>query len=329
MLFRSALRSQYDFDFLIDAGSVSRIDEVLRQAGFIQKPRRSKWEPIEYFHSLRRSDVPKNLDRVFSPGLHRTVEIHTRLWESDSEMIHFTLPNDSLSQGVMKTWNGITFLSLAPEEALIFQVLHILRHILNNQCRLSHLFELAMFLNRHSGENPIWPVFQSVVQKDDRLTEASGIVFSLASGLFQATVPSEARVFTVDRLTRASTFWVHRYGIKSALSNFGASKSSLYLHSLFVDSESDWREIRQQRLFPVQKPSTVAHASSRDISSRLAAYARQQAHVVRRIRFHGVAALKYVWGLPEWRRASKSEVRGINSRLAGEVALAPGPTSGD
>jgi hypothetical protein len=324
-----ALRSQYDFDFLIDAGSVSRIDEVLRQADFIQKPRRSSCDPMAYFHSLRRPAMPKNLDKIFSPGLHRTVEVHTCLWESDADKIRFTLPEDCLTRAVLKTWNGITFLSLAPEDALTHQVLHTFRHILNNQCRLSHLFELAMFLNQIAGGDPIWPAFQSLIRRDDGLMEASGIVFSLACGLFQPTVPGEARAFTVDTLTSASTFWVHRYGIKSALSNFGASKSSLYLHSLFVDSESDWRRIRQQRLFPIHKLATVARASSRDISSRSAAYARQRVHVVRRIWFHGVAALKYGWGLPEWRRVSKSEVRGMNTRHAGEVTLAPGATSGD
>ena len=324
-----AIRNQYDFDFLVDAVSVSRLNQAFRRADFIHKPRRSSSEPIEYFHSQRRPVVPKSLNKLYSPGLHRTVEIHTSLWESNTEKIHFILPNDNLSRAVLKTWNGITFFSLAPEEALVLQILHIFRHILNNQCRLSHLFELAIFMNCHSGQNPIWPDFQSLVQKDDRLMEASGIVFSLATGLFQSTVASEATAFSVDKLSSASAFWIRRWGIKSALSNFGASKSSLYLHSLFVDSESDWREIRQRRLFPIQKPTTVARASNSDISSLLTAHSRQFAHVMRRSLFHGVAALKYAWGLPEWRRATKSEVRGMNSKRTGGIVLAPGSTSGD
>ncbi|MBZ5544179.1 MAG: nucleotidyltransferase family protein [Acidobacteriia bacterium] len=324
-----ALRNQYDFDFLVDAGSVPRIDNALRQAAFIQKPPRSNSDPIEYFHSQRRPVVPKKLDGLFLAGLHRTVEIHTRLWELNAEKIRFALPDDSLSRAVLKTWNGMAFFSLAPEEALVLQVLHIFRHILNNQCRLSHLFELAIFLNQHAGENPIWPAFQAVVQKNNRLMGASGIVFSLAAGLFKAPVPGLVRAFTVDRLTRASAFWVHRYGIHSALTNFAASKSSLYLHSLFVDSKKDWQEIRQRRLFPIQRPATVARASSRSIASRLTAQSTQFAHVVRRSWFHGVAALKYVWGLPEWQRGSKSRVRVMNSNGAAGVAPALEVASGD
>jgi hypothetical protein len=323
-----ALRCQYDFDFLVDAGSVPRIDAALRRAGFVQKPRRSRCGPMAYFHSLRRPVMPKNLDRIFSPGLHRTVEIHTCLWESNADKIRFTLPEESLNRAVLKTWNGVAFFSLAPEEALVLQVLHILRHILNNQCRLSHLFELALFLNQHAGENPIWPAFQSVIQEDDQLMEASGIVFVLAASLFQVTVPNEARTFTIDRLTAASTFWIRRYGFHSALSNFTASKTSLYLHSLFVDSESDWREIRQRRLFPVKKPATVARASDGDMVSRLRAHSKQYVHVLRRCWFHGASALGYVWGLPEWRLHCKPEFRGMSSRRAGGTALAPEPSSG-
>src|SRR5207302_36063 len=103
----------------------------------------------------------------------------------------------------------------------------------------------------------------------------------------------------------------------------------LYLHSLFVHSETEWQKIRQQRLFPIQKPATVARASSGDISARLAASSSQFAHMVRRSWFHGIAALKYVWGLPEWRRGSKTKVLDMNPKRAGKVTLAPGSTSGE
>lgn len=325
----AALRNQYDFDFLVDASSVPGIDKALRLAGFIRKPQRSSFEPIEYFHSLRRPIVPKNLERVFSPGLHRMVEVHTSLWESNADKIRFTLPERSLDRAVLKNWNGIPFISLAPEEVLVLQVLHIFRHILNNQCRLSHLFELATFLNQRADGDPIWPAFQNVVSEDERLMEAAGIVFALASGLFHVSVPKQARAFSVERLSAASAFWVRRYGMDSALSNFSGSKSSLYLHSLFVDSDSDWREIRRRRLFPIRRPATVARASTRNMASRLSARARQFAHVARRSWFHGAAALKYVWGLPEWQRHSNSSAGLMCADRAEMVVMARESTSGE
>src|SRR5579862_248470 len=323
-----ALRTQYDFDFLVDASSVLKIEEALRRAGFIRKSRQSSFEPIEYFHSLKRPVVPKNLDRVFSPELHRAVEIHTCLWEPNAEKIHFTLPEKCLNRAVLKTWNGTSFFSLAPEEALAFQVLHIFRHILNNQCRLSHLYELATFLHHQAYGDPIWPAFQNVVLENDRLMEATGIVFALASGLFQVPLPKEARAFSVDRLSAASAFWVRRYGMPSAISNFMGSKSSLYLHKLFVDSESDWREIRRRRLFPVRRPATVARAASRHLTSRLTARARQIAHAAQRSWFHGAAALKYAWGLPEWQRNSKSPAGRTNTYRTEMVAMETESTVG-
>ena len=325
----AALRNQYDFDFLVDEGSIPTLDMALRQNGFIQKCRRSNSDPWAYFHSLRKPVIPTNLDRVFSPGLHRAVEIHTCLWEPNADKIRLTLPERSLDRAVLKTWNGIPFFSLAPEEVLVLQVLHIFRHILNNQCRLSHLFELAMFLNQRADGDPIWPAFQNVVLEDERLMEMAGIVFALASGLFKVSVPKRARAFSFDRLSAASEFWVQRYGMHSALSNFTSSKSSLYLHSLFVDSESDWLEIRRRRLFPVRRPATVARASSRDLTSRLTAWARQFAHMARRSWFHGAAVVKYVRGLPEWQQHSKSPVGRMDSNRAEIVVMEPESVSGE
>ncbi|HEV2352013.1 MAG TPA: nucleotidyltransferase family protein [Terriglobia bacterium] len=322
-------RNQYDFDFLVRPDSLGRLNEVLLDSGFIKKPKRIGDNQVVYFESTRQPQVPHNLDKVFSPDLYRPIEIHTCLWQASVEKIHFELPPDPLGGVVLKTWNDLSFFSLAPEEALVFQVIHLFRHILNNYCRLSHFFELTVFLHQHAEQKSFWTGFERVVQADPRLMEAAGVVFSLAANLFNLEVPGHAKPFTTDHLTSASAFWVHEYGLQSALQNFTNSKSSLYLHRLFVEKECDWKKIRRRRLFPIQKPGVVARASSRATMPNLGAHSRQLMHILRRSWFHGVAALKYVWGLPEWRRASRTGVGGINSKRADRAAMATGTMRGE
>jgi len=305
----AALRSQYDFDFLVRSDSLRRLNSILTEAGFIKKPQRPGRESAVYFFPQRRPTLPRNLDFVFSPDLYRPIEIHTCLWHPDNEKISFALPQDFLSRVIPKKFGDLSFFSLAAEDALVFQVLHTLHHILNNQCRLSHFLELAFFLNQGCGRDLIWPRFKEATKHDPRLQEAAGVVFSLAACLFNVAIPDEAVESTVARRTPASAFWVRQYGLNSALLNFTASKSSLYLHRLFVQNESDWKEIRQRRLFPVQMPAVVARSSSQDVTPRLAAHSRQVIHVLRRSWFHAAAAFNYAWGLPAWNRGVKSAAR--------------------
>ncbi len=300
-----ALRSQYDFDFLVSADSLPRLDKSLRDRGFIQKLEHRSYNPAVYFHSAREPVLPNSLDNIFSPELHRPVEIHCCLWQLDADKIRFTLSETSLSRAVIKTWNGTRFFCLPPEEMLLFQVLHTFRHILNNWCRISLLLELAVFLHQHAEQEQFWSRFEKLVCRDDRLMEAAGVVFSLSTGLFQSAVPNEARAFTINRLTTASAFWLRRYGFCSAVQNFSASKSSLYLHGLFIDNKADWREVRRRRLLPLRKPAIATRATTGNRMSRLATNSRRLLQVFGRVWFHAAAAAEYLCGLPAWRRVLK------------------------
>lgn len=299
------LRSQYDFDFLVSPDSLPLVDRSLQGRGFIKKPEHRSYNPAVYFHSAREPVLPNSLDNIFSPELYRPVEIHSSLWQLDSDKIRFTLPETRLSRVVIKTWNGTRFFCLSPEEMLLFQVLHTFRHILNNWCRLSLFLELAVFLHRYAGQEQYWSRFEKLVCCDDRLMEAAGVVFSLSTGLFHSAVPSEARAFTINRLTTASVFWLHQYGFRSAVQNFSASKSSLYLHGLFIDNKADWREVRRHRLLPLQKPAIATRATTGNRMSRLATNSRRLLQVFGRVWFHAAAAVEYLCGLPAWRRVLK------------------------
>jgi len=293
-------RNQYDFDFLISAAGLPRVDALLRNAGFIRKYPESPVRPVVYHHAQRIPHPPSTLAGIFSPDLHRSLEVHTQLWESGTEGLGVNWPGDPLSRLIQKDWEGLIFPVLAAEDALLFQVLHTFRHILNNWCRLSWFHEIAVLLQRRSGDETFWMDFRRLVQGQERLCQCVGIVFQLASRLFDAEVPHAIRPFTSGTITPAMALWVERYGIRSAMQNFSNDKCSLLLHELFVEDTAAWSRIRSHRLFPRHKPHTVVSLEGSHGPRLWPARFKQALHALRRMRFHLIAGLKYMGALPLW-----------------------------
>ncbi len=297
----ASLRTQYDYDYLVRPRSLRRADQALRAAGYLRKDHKEEY-PALYFQPAHPPLLSLRQDDLYSAHLCRSVELHVKLWEGEREQICFALPEDLLDRAFMRTSHGLRFFALADEDALIFQVLHTLRHILNNWCRLSIFYEIAHFLQNRSSDHVLWERFRARIEDRPGLPLAAGVVFSLTASLFGVEIPAAIKSWTTQALTPALALWVERYGRDSALENFRGDKFSLFLHREFVQDLSAWRDIRRRRLFPFQRPHRAVRASSQRFSSRLTAAWKQRVYAFRRVRFHLGAALRYAWELPRWQR---------------------------
>ncbi|HEX5482536.1 MAG TPA: nucleotidyltransferase family protein [Terriglobia bacterium] len=291
-----ALRNQYDFDFLISAESMELADRRLRSAGFIPKEGSRCTHPVVYLDQSGRTQPPSDIDSAYSPLTHRSVEIHTRLWEADAEKIAFELPANPLARAGERNWNGIQFYSLSPEDALVFQVLHAFRHVLNNKCRLSIFLEIARFIDSHSADKTFWRNFTRLLAGRMRLSEAAAVVFCMALSLFEPERPPELDALLARFLRPAMALWVSRYGLRLAFENFSSSKESLHLHRLFIENAQVWPTLKRRRLYPAQLPAMPHGAGAGGLRARY----RQAIHIARRAYFHSSSALRYWWGLPAW-----------------------------
>ncbi|MBI1983371.1 MAG: nucleotidyltransferase family protein, partial [Acidobacteria bacterium] len=252
---------------------------------------------------LRAPRFPVDWDGFYSPQLYRSVELHIRLWEAEREKIRIEVPEDPLDRIRVHEWQGLRFQTLDGVDALVYQALHALRHILNNWCRLSILFEIANFLDQRAGDTAFWEEFNKRIRRRRLLPEAAGVVFAVAARLFSVPIPGRAAAFPIP--TAVLSAWVERYGLSSALENFSGNKFSLFLHREFVESDAGWREVRRRRLFPMQSPLHAAKVLTQRASSRTAARWRQCKHAARRFRYHLISALLYALHWPLWRRTRK------------------------
>lgn len=302
----ASLRTQYDYDYLLSPASLERADQALRAAGYLRKSGREQ-HPIVYFHSSRHPRAPSNRDDLYSARLYASVEIHLKLWETDREKIHLVLPEDTLARAQARNGQGLRFFALADEDALIFQVLHAFRHILNYWCRLSIFFEIAYFLEQRSADLAFWERFRTLIRRDRRLSEISGVVFSLATNLFGVTSPILVNGDTAERLPAPLALWITRYGLNSALDNFSSNKFSLFLHREFVRDPSGWEAVRRSRLFPLRPPHRATATMDGTFPSRWTATCGQGLYVAQRLLHHLTAAIGYGWESARWKRLRTSD----------------------
>jgi len=301
-----ALRTQYDHDFLVPSSALRRAEDALRDAGYRRKNPVGE-HPVVYRRPEPAVRFAERSAALYSPLLGRSVELHTRLWDHSADRIAFDLPEDWFDRAVVRRYGDLEFAALCDEDGLIFQVLHALHHILGNWCRLSIFFEIARFLNRRFDDSRFWKRFLERAAPVRRLQAAAAVIFHLADRLFGAPLPPDV---TADLRTPAAlALWADRYGIVSALSNFRSDKFSLFLHREFLDANSDWTAVRRRRLFPIQRPHRLPGIVFQRGFSRLEKAWIDQAHALRRMKFHALAAARYALEYPRWAWLKRSAGR--------------------
>lgn len=307
------LRTTYDYDYLVARESVSRAEYALRAAGFLRKEG-AEDHPLVYFHNARPPRNPLSRNDLYSATFPRTIEMHYLFWDATPVKIPLILPVDPLLRiklrGVspfanppgLSVGRPVHFYALSEEDELIFQVLHVFRHILRSWCRLSSLLDIAYFLDHRAFDTAFWDRFLDRLGCSRPLSEIAGVVFLLAADMFGATIPAPVSVQTIRSLRRSLVLWVERYGHDSALSNFSDDKFSLFLHREFIQDQATWREIRRARLFPTHRPNHVLRSASRAVSFHGAANWKQGLYVAQRLKHHLVAAVQYGLESPHWAR---------------------------
>jgi hypothetical protein len=315
----AALRSSTDYDYLIPRSALRQADHVLRAAGYVPLVEPKKSYSITYAQAANPPRLVSCLDDMYSTRLPREIEVHSELWERDRERIDLRLPDDLLARRKLRSWQGLQFPALCDEDALIFHLLHLLRHLLGSWCRLSSLFEIAYFLKRRGSDIVFWERLRQRAQSHGRLPQVIGVAFALAADVFGAPIPHAVTEWTTQTLPSGMALWVERYGVSLALQNFSDNKFCLFLHREFVQDVEGWRYVRRRRVFLLERPARVAEAPTATFSSRLRATWTQLTYVLGLLRFHLPATLGYWFELPRWkrmlRRVQRSKGRSVRSGL--------------
>ena len=313
----AALRSQYDYDFLVHRESASAARHALEAHGYSLKTKNPGFEKEDESHFTAKAlAIPSSDQNFYSPNIARAVELHLGLWEPFRDKIKVGTPKDALNRKRLSNWERLRFPVLAEDDSLIFQVLHAFQHLLSFWCRPSCFLEIAHFLARRQGDKEFWERFRLRVDGHPHLPQMVGLVFSMAEILFHAPLPPAAAAWTTRTLPPTLSFWVKRHGREWALARFPGNKLSLFVHRAFIEDPEIWKEIERDRLFPFHRPAKVVEPRDPGHASRWRAKLDQSHYVLSRLRFHFGGLLSYLWELPEWKRNLQQVERTQNWRRA-------------
>jgi hypothetical protein len=294
------LRSQYDLDLLFRHEDMSAAYDVAVKLGY---------EPLTSSDKLSTDHLPTMIRKTgwewngdyFDTGIPISLEIHFRLWDEDTERFEVPGLNQFWERRQARQLEGIRFTALHPADAAGYSALHILRHLLRGALRPSHVYELALFLNRRSNDDSFWSTWAELHEPALQLLEC--VAFELARRWFHCRLP-EPLSNSVARLPADIKRWMELYSESPIAGLFYPNKDEVWLHWSLLDSLPARVSVLRRRLMPQQLPGQIyaVHTPSRDLTWRKR-LRRNWAHMVfslRRAIYHLFALLPTMRSAARW-----------------------------
>ena len=143
------LRHQTDFDFLVTPDSLENAKRAMQSCGYDQGEIAESGE-VTFTTPLRH--IPTANDDIYATPRHREVDLLTTL-RLFAHGVSIPMPTPDFNDLATKTLLDIAFPTLPSEEMFCLQVMHAFRHLLGSWVRVSWLFEIGYFIDRHYGDD--------------------------------------------------------------------------------------------------------------------------------------------------------------------------------
>jgi hypothetical protein len=312
---RSAhLRHQTDFDFLIAKGSLENAKNAIRSCGYEQEATREGAE-ITFATPLRH--IPSAKDDIYAIPRHRQVDLLTTL-QQNSHGVSINAPLGCFDRLECKTLSGLSFPVLPTEQRFCLQVMHVFKHLLGFWVRVSWLFEIGYFMDRHHGDTALWRAVIEQMGPDIKARNAFGLVISLAKTLFARQIPQLLEDWCLRSLPFRIEGWVTQFGWKTATADLDGAKWTLFVHQEFIDHPNSWNSYVIDRLFPVREALSMDTVITKCVGSRMNIPVSQWRHTMRRSMFHARTLFSLPLEAIRWKYAMRSLER---RRLLASAAL--------
>ena len=232
-------RAQNDIDLLVRPGAMEAAEAALLAAGFVFHPGAelsdNHGRPLLKPHSWQwRGDY-------FDPELPVSIELHHTIWSDSRDRLPVggaTIFWDRCEEFPM---GGRVF---QDADRLGIATLHLLRHILRNNLRLAHAFEVSRMM-RHL-DAAAWKRWE---HHSAELRQLESIAMKFASVWFGAPLPGAARV-SWESLPRTVHRWMEAHAFAPVDNLESPNKQVLWLHLALLPRWQDRVAVARRRLLP-------------------------------------------------------------------------------
>lgn len=257
-------RVQSDLDFLVSPQDRNRASDALRELGYrphgpsnLSAEHGRPW--VRPFDWTWRGDY-------FDPEMPIPVELHDSVWSAGGDRIP--------CPGLDHFWNRRALLSAGEMEVrafreldrIAFAALHALRHILRNDARPAHVFELARLLHSRVQEESLWTRWLET--HSPRIRRLQAVAFRFSKEWFDCDLP-EPVARECESLPQPVKSWFDRFSWSPIQNLAHPNKDVLWLHLALIESSRDRWQVAVNRLFPLRRPHEKLEARLRYHASAL------------------------------------------------------------
>lgn len=309
---RAPLRYQGDLDYLLDDESFPAARQVLTDSGYVLKKSQSAMEEV----FVVPGGTPSRTGEKYSPRAPHAVELHTDVWDTDLNRLPGVPKLFFVERSVTQYWNGLSFPAQNEEDAFLLQVLHVCQDLFTLWIRMSCLFEIGYFLNRRAGDHEMWERIEQRVGDNKILREFVVIITELVADLFAAPIPLLVRTWAAT-IRPGSRVWIDYYARRCVFSElpayqfslFPTAKFVLFLHEQFRDHAPVGKDLIRKRLLPATRLSRMVSSIKENPSAAFNIAWWKHHLLIRRLIFHVLAGLRYLWEVPRWRWLNRTKLR--------------------
>jgi hypothetical protein len=284
-------RVQYDLDLLVRPSDLKRAQQTLEDLGYRPHGRKSlsdehgkPWvRPFEWTWS----------GDYFDPNMPVAIELHDAVWNQARDRVEGPDEQGLWHRTEEMKIGGICVPALGEADRVAFAALHALRHILRNDAKLSHVWELALLLNSRAEDGAFWAQWRNTCSPELRQLQA--VAFRFAEEWFLCRLPQPVAE-ECTALPAPIAQWFRDFGWSPVENIAGPNKAVVWLHLALVHGLRNRLIVIKERLFPFRLPH---QEQGGDYRSRL----------WDRLRYHATAFLPALCaGVRWWRRTASSTV---------------------
>ncbi len=301
-------RMQYDIDLYAPRPSALAARALLLADGYETFSEMQDF-PTDHLPPLIRKTGWEWRGDYFDAEIPTAIELHYRFWDEQTERLPAAGVDLFFERRIRREFAGVELPALHPADALGYAALHVLRHLLRGDAGVSHIYELARILERHSSDDSLWNAWLTWHSPELRRLEA--VAFRLAEAWFGCETGAVARE-AMDSLPVATASWFEAFPRAPLGAQFHPNKHELWLHLSLIDSAVDRWRVARRRLLPARLPGPVDAVympeSAMTFARRWKRRIRYAGHLVTRARRHAGSLPRTAAGALWWvRRRSWSK----------------------